>query len=122
MKIMVIEDSGEELAKAKEIIEAMGHEVVTCNPSEEYPCEKFATKEFYTVLSAAVRRENNFSGIITDLNFEIRGTSSGITQSGLLVALHATSFGKPCVICTRLEEGDNHHGAKTSWMYDGSEK
>lgn len=118
MKILVIEDNKEELAKAKEIIEAMGHEVMACDPGYVNPFIDWIKSGMSNMLLDM----EDADGVITDLNFELPGVAgrrSGITQSGLLVALHAASCGKPVVICTRFEEGDNHHGKAASWIFDG---
>ncbi|MDP2652307.1 MAG: hypothetical protein Q8O94_04165 [bacterium] len=121
MKILVIEDNKEELTKAKEIIEAMGHEV-TIVDVEEWTEYDHIGREVLGAISHDDRDwGGKIDGIITDLNFKMLGTNgrSGITPSGLLVALHAASFGKPVVICTRIEDGESHHGKATSWIYDG---
>jgi len=110
MRIFVIDDDKEELEKAEEIIKARGHKVSISHIRKGM--------EAY-MLGNMLWRMPADDGIITDLNFEMPGGYSGITPSGLLIALHAIALGKPVVICTRFKEGDNHHGARTSWIYDG---
>ncbi len=122
MRILIIDDDPQEIERAKEIIRARGHELVTpINPDKEWFADSRGQDNFFPCISHGDDVRQEADGVITDLNFKMPGTSgrSGITPSGLLVAFHAALFGKPAVICTKVNEKDRHHGKATSWIYDG---
>lgn len=107
MKVLVIDDTAAELSLAGKVVEHFGHEAILIDPK----CAK--SEDLLNAIEVS-------DGILTDLNFKMPGSlHDGITPSGLLVAIHAMLHQKACVICTKMDDSDNHHGKAMSWIYDG---
>lgn len=109
IKIIVIDDKREELERAKEAIEAAGHEAILFEDVSDWR-------------NPIWKQMEEADGIITDLYFNPRHSNDQVTAHyerslpamGLVVALHALHIGKPVVICT---SGD-HHGTELSFVFD----
>ena len=109
MKILVIENTPDEQVKARDAIEAAGHEALVTDDVAE-----------------AIDLIDVVGGVITDMFFNpFTGATSDHPRHGdyahaeppmgLCMVTLAMSLGKPVVICT---DGD-HHGNELAFVYDG---
>lgn len=101
LRILVIDDKAGERQKAKEAIEAAGHEA-----------------DVYSSLPS-FKKIAKADGVITDLFFDpnVYGAQycdqEAMPPTGLIVALHCLNIGKPVAICTDAD----HHGPEASFIF-----
>lgn len=113
MKVLCIDDSKEELEKAKKAVEERGHECITVCSSNYPPNAEPWNRTLGKWIDDVMKDVN---GVITGLylNSDPRHHYEPKPPGGLLVVIHAVALNKPVVICA---EGSHHK--ESGWIWDG---
>lgn len=112
MKIVIIDDKKEELARGMVAVRNAHHRPIIC------PVGNGSDAKYW------MRTIEKSDGVITDLMFDClshKEWSAGKQYpAGLLVTIHALAHGKPVAICTRAHDFEfGHHSEEIGWIFDG---
>jgi CheY-like chemotaxis protein len=101
--ILIVEDSPEEQAGAKEVVIAAGHRPVLADNLKD-------ANRLWESLAGKI------NGILTDLHFPQHGPQGNAVPSGIAIVLRAVAENIPVVVCTSEGHGADYFKAAMKFL------